>query len=296
MDESAAPTSLQRFVGGRGRDYVDFKPVQTGQVLKHTWLSIAIMPAAIILVALLTSGQDFTIRLFAVPVAMIVTAPLTPLLMTRQMRSMMQKIVGDRTTPITLSNGVSVTPAAQEMVMMLHWHYWSRYPGAEEAYKKIGELAKKHRAVQAQQNMLLTGAMRAKSAQELAGAPKQVLELLEQAAFQYNRSAGLVESLGLTDVGPDIVKGADEAMVVVLHQARQIIKYPESLSALEGRFTASVETLRELADSVEALTALHGSAPTVALGDLLQDLRLKLAALGELSSPDVGGNITDRPR
>ena len=291
--DAPAQTSLQRFVQGRGKEYADLNPPNIGQSMRYLGLWVALMPAAVILVAFLPYGNDFTVRMIAVPMVIAAFGAVFFQISMRQVRQKMHQILGERTTPLTLANGVVVTPEAQQMVMMVHWRCWRIDPRAQEAQERMKELLTKHRSKTALAYMRLTEAMSLQGEQALAAMPPSARDLLEQAAFQYNRAVGLVETADIGESGPGVVKGADAAMVVVLHRARQIVKFPVSLNVLEPRLRTSVDTLRELADSVEALTSHGGFTPTAGIDDLLDELRLKLAALNELS-PVSGENLHDR--
>jgi hypothetical protein len=135
---------------------------------------------------------------------------------------------------------------------------------------------------------------------DLESLPANVLELMEEAACQFNRTAGALEagasSPNIQRLRGKVLLAADEAMLDVLHQAALISKYPESASSIQSQLDSRVATLRELGERIEALarrdpTFTDMIARRTSADEVLEELRLEQAAFSEL-----GAQETDSPR
>lgn len=120
----------------------------------------------------------------------------------------------------------------------------------------------------------------------------EVYEMLERAAFQYNRLAGLLQ-LAKDATGrpsklePNIRNAADEAMLGILNQVAPVDRRPESASAVQKQVDHQVGQLEELGNRLEAMIADRANSfdrmsATTALDSVLEDLRLEQAALEEI--------------
>jgi hypothetical protein len=116
----------------------------------------------------------------------------------------------------------------------------------------------------------------------------EAFEMLEEAAFQFNRLQGLLAAgqIGAAAVAerlrPLIRVAAEEAMAAVLHSAALVQQFPESAAAHRATVTAPMRGLRELADRVEHLLGQDASL----LETLPQETALE-RALAELGTDAV---------
>jgi hypothetical protein len=126
--------------------------------------------------------------------------------------------------------------------------------------------------------------------QTLRHVPDSVLELIEQAAFQHNRIAGILEtrrSEVLDRVGAKVATASDEGILDVMHQAFLTAQYPEGSGPIQTKLASDVAQLTELGDRVETLAL---SQPTFTerlsrrsgMDEVLDELRLEQSARLEL--------------
>lgn len=120
--------------------------------------------------------------------------------------------------------------------------------------------------------------------------------LLEEASKQYNRiqasllADGSSTTPGLARLSPSIRAAADETMAELLHAAALLDRYPEAAAAASAP-DARIETLRRLADQVDAARAAGtglstaGSVPRIT--EVLDQLEQQQAALKELAVSDA---------
>jgi len=122
--------------------------------------------------------------------------------------------------------------------------------------------------------------------------PGDVLDLLDRAAFQYNRiaavlSSGAAGTATVAKMGPRLSQAADEAMAAVFHDAAGMVRYPEGGTASRSRLETHIQSLDELARRLEAVT---NKAPTFTekltyrsgMDEVLEELRLEELARNEL--------------
>ena len=241
-----------------------------------SFLALLLIPALIFLFQVLTIEQSFTVRMFSIPVAIFGGVALVSVISSRQVRRTLRGAMGERSDPLKLANGVVVTPQAQELEMMLLMRYRRLDPAHAEQHKRTQEYARKHKVLAAYLGLKTVEEIRSKSEKALAELPQSVMAGLEQAAAQYERCVRLSQTV--PEAAEAVQSVADESMVAVLHGAHRIAKAPESLGEVEPRVWASADTLRELADNIEALTSQGSFTPTAGIHDLLDEFRHKLAA------------------
>ncbi|HSI72517.1 MAG TPA: hypothetical protein VK934_05025 [Fimbriimonas sp.] len=127
----------------------------------------------------------------------------------------------------------------------------------------------------------------------------EVIELLDVAAEQYNRIAGLVHSpaprSAIAKLASSATAAADEAMADILHETATLDKYPESASATRKHIESAIHGLIELADRLEDVATRDQSLTekvdySSKMDSVLEELRLEQLARSELSEspqPDI---------
>jgi hypothetical protein len=118
-------------------------------------------------------------------------------------------------------------------------------------------------------------------------------EMLDKAAFQYNRVAGILGT-GHPEVarfGPTIKAAADQAMADVFHVGYLLDAFPESQSTAMAKADQEIAAFTELADRLEsmqkqpALGAEVASPTSSPISNVLEELRLDQLARAELVKP-----------
>lgn len=125
----------------------------------------------------------------------------------------------------------------------------------------------------------------------------EAFEILDAAAFQYNRVAGVLKIKRASGVptlermAPSIQAAADEAIISIINQVAIMEKTPESAGALSKQIHHDHRQLRELADRVQNLAGGEGSltdqyGSSSAMQSVLETLRLDHAARTELHATE----------
>lgn len=294
MDEPSV-SSLERFLRAHGEEFTPQRaPDAVGhlppraQSLISTFAGMAISVFVVLALAH-PGGLDYWPALIAFVVAFVFSAAVVSGKQRKRASRRRAALQAAHKTP----RGVSVSPQAQAIVSaLLNRHVWTPDIQALPVPNFSGDLFQP-RILQMRERVLKEE--RAKSDRVLASIPASSASLLEDAAREYNRTAGYVDSAGDSDslrrLGPSIMGGADEAMAGFLHRLAQTSEFPESARPSEAALTAHVEKLRELADRVEALR-MQQEQPAEDSGELskltgvLEELRLEQLAMTELSQTE----------
>jgi len=135
---------------------------------------------------------------------------------------------------------------------------------------------------------------------------REVFEMLDKAAFQYNRLSGLLQlakdSTGRpSKLEPNIRNAADEAMLGILNQVALVDRRPESASAVQKQVDHQVDQLAELGNRLEAMisdraTAFDRMGSTTALDTVLEDLRLEQSAMDEIRYRPESNSLDETTR
>lgn len=117
--------------------------------------------------------------------------------------------------------------------------------------------------------------------------------MLDKAAFQYNRIAGILGT-GHPEVArfePTIKAAADQAMADVFHVGYLLDSFPESQSSAQAKADQEISALTELGERLETMqqqpaigseAVVRASSP---ISNLLEELKLDQSARAELSKP-----------
>lgn len=118
------------------------------------------------------------------------------------------------------------------------------------------------------------------------------LGLVRRATFEYNRIAGTLamtagSHAALAKLAPRLTAAADEAIADVLHQAAMMSRYQESGNVARAQLESRIESLREMAERIEAIAAKEPSLTEKVgyrnkMDDALEELRLEQLARMEL--------------
>lgn len=119
-----------------------------------------------------------------------------------------------------------------------------------------------------------------------------VEELLDRAAFEFNRIAGCLatgqpSNATIAKLAPQVSAATDEAMADALHHAALLTKYPESGEASRTRLETHIAAMGEVADRIEEIVA---KVPALSesigrrsrIDDVIEELRLDQMARKEL--------------
>ncbi len=123
-------------------------------------------------------------------------------------------------------------------------------------------------------------------------------EMLDKAAFQYNRIAGVLAAghPEVTRFAPTVKAAADQAMADMFHVGYLLDAFPESQSTAQGQATQEIAQLTELADRMEDLLkqpeGLPASVRTSPISSVLEELRLDQLARSELGKDDPEAHVT----
>jgi hypothetical protein len=127
----------------------------------------------------------------------------------------------------------------------------------------------------------------------IADISPEVIELLDVAAEQYNRIAGLVHTpaprSAMAKLAPSATAAADEAMADILHEAATLDKYPESAAPTRKQIEGYIHSLIELADRLEGIATRDQSLTekidyASKMDSVLEELRLEQLARSELQA------------
>ena len=120
----------------------------------------------------------------------------------------------------------------------------------------------------------------------------EVFEMLERAAFQYNRLSGLLvlaksASGRSSRMEPNIRNASDQTMFGILNQVALVDKRPESASAIRSQVDHQIKQLEELGDRLELLLSeptnnFDAISSTSAMDSVLEDLRMEQLAREEI--------------
>lgn len=113
-------------------------------------------------------------------------------------------------------------------------------------------------------------------------------EALDQAAYHYNRMAGLLATgnPAFTKFAPTVKAAADQAMADMFDTAAVLDNFPES-SAPQSKAGEQIDELKELADRLETMEASGVNAVEAGsrIQTVLEELRLDQLARSELTQP-----------
>ena len=118
-------------------------------------------------------------------------------------------------------------------------------------------------------------------------------EMLDKAAFQYNRIAGVLASghPEVTRFAPTVKAAADQAMADVFHAGYLLDAFPESQATAREKAAHEIAQLTELADRMEELLKQPLDLPASAvktspISSVLEELRLDQLARSELAQDE----------
>lgn len=125
----------------------------------------------------------------------------------------------------------------------------------------------------------------------------EVLDLLESAAEQFNRSQGILQSpsgSSLSKVSASASKAADESMAAIFDNAATMDRFPESAAATKQQIVKQIGALKELADRLEDLATRQETisdklTSSATMDSVLDELRLEQLARAELQSSESPG-------
>ena len=117
-------------------------------------------------------------------------------------------------------------------------------------------------------------------------------QVLDKAAFQYNRIAGILGTghPDVTRLAPTIKAAADQAMADVFHVGYLLDAFPESQSSARTMADQDIASLKELGDRLESMQqspASQVASPALPrpINTVLEELRLDQLARSELNKP-----------